>query len=60
MRRKFTLLSTLVFLTFICFLILPKKSEAISGNYNNFSYMNVDSGKLLRDNDYKTISKRQN
>jgi hypothetical protein len=56
MQRKIIYLFIIIPFLLLILVTYQKKSYAISGNYNNFSYMNVDSGRLLRDYDKKTIN----
>lgn len=52
--KKYRYLIIMLLLIFLLFNIGPKKSEA-SDSYETFAYINVDSGKLLRDYTDKDI-----
>lgn len=52
--KKYRYLIIMLLLIFLLFNISPKKSEA-SDSYETFAYINVDSGKLLRDYTDKDI-----
>jgi len=58
--KKKLLLFNVILLSIVIFMLKPKSVEASNGNYNSYSYINVDSGRLLKDYNSKTIEEDLN